>query len=841
MNELRLATGIRPAAVGVASLLAALAALAATCGSCEAQSPQEADRGGAKPAAGARVDRYGDPLPAGALVRIGTVRSREASLVKSICVSPDGKVLVSIDFANTARVWDLTSGKEVRQFPTGNDQLPVITADGKNLITGEEKVYIREIASGRVLSTLPYPYAKVGLLRDGNTLVVVTDGGIHLWDLAAKKELRRIRCPSPNRVVFCPDRKKVAVSSHGDIHVIDLVSGEDIVPLKSHGPDAIALSPDGQTLATARSRQGVSLWDAATGRQRFQLTTEGGPMSEVIAFSPDGKLLAIVDGATPPSLWDVTTGRSLISCESALKHIQALAFAPDGKTLVAGGANGQLQVCDVATGRLRTLLARSPDAGSRIVFGADGKTLLTATSSADESGGVAGTVCLWDAATGSPLQVSAFGKEVDFSADGSLVGMPGRDGYQLLKADTRKPAGQVPFTAKDTATALSGDGKRVATGSADRSVRIWDVAAGKQLQSIDGKLPAFTKLALSPDGTLLLAASLKMVVLPGKSGLSICTEDADDSWRVWDVASGKERWRAVAVSQDLAFSPDGKWIATAGQSRTPEEQVLSTEVRLWEAATGRERWVGVRHAKRVVALAFSPDGRGLATGSEDGELCLWEVATGKLRLALRAHDQGVLSASFSPDGRLLAVACGDRTGLVWDLLTRPRFGPAELTAEWEALASADAERAYSAVCRLAGDHERAVAWLRTRLRPGAAPDRPRVARLIAELDGDLFTDRERAEKELEAMGSGVAADLRRALDARPSAEAARRLRRLLEGMDFWSGEELRSWRALEVLERVGTSEARKVLQGVADGPAGARLTQAGKESLGRLARLAARP
>jgi hypothetical protein len=124
---------------------------------------------------------------------------------------------------------------------------------------------------------------------------------------------------------------------------------------------------------------------------------------------------------------------------------------------------------------------------------------------------------------------------------------------------------------------------------------------------------------------------------------------------------------------------------------------------------------------------------------------------------------------------------------------------------------------------------------------GSPRTRWRVAGLIADLDSDHFADRDGAGKALASLGNAVVPELRRALKGKPSPEAARRLRQLLEGSEGWPAEELRAWRALEVLERIGTDEARQVLQGLADGPAGARLAQGAKDSLGRLSKLAARP
>jgi hypothetical protein len=243
-----------------------------------------------------------------------------------------------------------------------------------------------------------------------------------------------------------------------------------------------------------------------------------------------------------------------------------------------------------------------------------------------------------------------------------------------------------------------------------------------------------------------------------------------------------------------------------------------------------------------MALAFSPDGRTLATAGVDRTLRLWEVATGSERHRFEGHAGLVTVVSFSPDGTLLASASRDLTVLMWDVTGRiRRAGPGaplpagKLQEHWRALAG-DAAGAYRAARALTAVPGQSVPLLKAHLRPVAAADGRRVARLIADLDSKQFSVRDRATKELEKLGETAEASLREALKGKPFAETRQRLRLLLDRAEAWTAKRLQAWRALEVLEHIGTAEAREVLRGLATGPAEARLTREVNASLERLSR-----
>ena len=268
---------------------------------------------------------------------------------------------------------------------------------------------------------------------------------------------------------------------------------------------------------------------------------------------------------------------------------------------------------------------------------------------------------------------------------------------------------------------------------------------------------------------------------------------------------------------------------------------------MWEAATGKE--VVTLTAGPVDFLSLTPDTRKIIT--VDGRsLRVWDLATGKELHRRDFPEEFAASFHFvrglflSPDGRRATTALADGTLLVWEIppLSRPLAvdtkGPdaQEATSWWSELASADAAKAYAAVWKLIDARDRSVAVLRKNLTPAAAEDFRKAEQLLRDLDS--FSVRQAAAKELEKMGSAVAPVLRQVLAANPSPEVRRRLETLLEkcSRGIPSAEVLRRLRCVLVLERIGSPEARQVLQSMADGAPAALETQEARTALERLAK-----
>jgi hypothetical protein len=253
-----------------------------------------------------------------------------------------------------------------------------------------------------------------------------------------------------------------------------------------------------------------------------------------------------------------------------------------------------------------------------------------------------------------------------------------------------------------------------------------------------------------------------------------------------------------------------------------------------------------RASSPFTAVAFSPNGSLLAAAAPDRSLHLWDVPGGKLRCRLEGHRGDVTRLAFSADGKRLLSGSEDGTALLWDVAEALRLGTPAPTSEpqrsmdqlWGDLAGADTEKAEAALAALVARPEDAVRLAKRHLRPAAPLPAARLGKLLADLEAEEFTVRDRAEKELERLDELVESALRRALAKATSADLQRRLKKLLERADKLTldGESLRAVRAVELLERIGSPAARKLLGELAKGAADARLTRDARAALERLGR-----
>jgi WD40 repeat protein len=853
----------------------------------EQQSSAKVEEPQAGEAKQSRFDNYGDPLPEGALARMGTVRLRHYHWGPpfSTVFSPDGKMLAS-GGSQEIRLWDSATGKLIREIREGNRTrycILVFAPDGSWLAGASlDSMCIWDTTTGRRLRELPANGQAVVRSPNGKLIAAPSkDGSISVWETATGKrvaDLRDGQHPGVHWPTFTNDGKRLVTLLgnqvyHWDLHADKLQKKVDLAIQPNTG---LILSPDGQTLAAIRPDAPISLWDAVTGQKRLTFQGKFAIAGMGITFSADGRTLATNGNNryearedTRLALWDVKTGELLRCLVLPTSDVDNIVFAPDGRTLLTTGYEPLVRMWDVATGKPILQWAAHTQEIESLAFTPDGRSLV--------SGGLDGTVRLWEVTSGRQLRelpghrwrcdvvaVAPNGKVILSGGADGCIRLQDQDGKQLrsILLDG-PPEGRDKQGHHVLAIAMTPGGKTIVTWSHDfknKTYDSWDLASGKRLMSRADTAAVISTPLFSLDAHLV-AENLydeQDVRPPPRAGGGGAkgaggggtTGPAFVGTLVREISSGREIVKLRHEEEPgsaQAFATDCRMIVTISnrQQQTVSGWRHDGAVQFWELATGNERLAIPFHFLNhwIQRAALAPDSQTLATAREDGRIEFWDASTGKQLPGQFGSDVTVRWLAFSPDSKLLASGHADGTILVWrppakDLRSDSSEGKAgalRLEEWWADLASADARRAYAAVCGLAREPAKTIRFLSGRLRPIFEAPSYKLRPLIADLDDPGFQRREAAAKELTALGEQAVPALRSALRVRPSAEQRRRIERILGALPG-SPDVIRHVRAIEVLERIGNPNAQELLQKLASGMPEARLTREAQASLRRLTR-----
>lgn len=483
---------------------------------------------------------------------------------------------------------------------------------------------------------------------------------------------------SGHHPIYSPDGKVFAVSSSSGIYLYDASSFEEKMVIAQGVIRDMAFSTDGKTLSTvvetyeAGNGPGfivyalIQQWDLAGGSllQISRLETDG-PFEwydHFAVFSPDGKTLAsnVVTGTV--KLWDAASGQELLSFSNPYFY-GPLVFSLDSKTLAATDFDG-VTLWDVSTRAEIRRIVTGPDLANpaiiSLAFSPDGRLLATGSESNLSGGTKRGTVQLWDLNSGSQL-----------------------DGFS-------RDIGDIAFDLS-----FSPDSTILAARTSD-GIKLWDAAGGNELLS--WSVSHLESFSYSPDGETLISSSSigddsvklwgaatgdLLFTLTGDNAGGIPIWSADSLTLAWinygvgdyavtlrNVASGEVRSLRGHPSylEGLAFSPDGRTLATSSMWNAASQP--NDLLKLWDTASGQVLHTLDGHSNTVANVAFSPDGTTLASTSWDGTIKLWDVASGSELRTLSGNTGLGYSVAFSPDGKILASAFNDSAGVVvklWDV------------------------------------------------------------------------------------------------------------------------------------------------------------------------------
>jgi WD40 repeat protein len=830
------------------------------------------------------LDLHGDPLPEGALARLGTVRLRHGHPISGAVFAGDGKSVLVSDYYSGVHVWDVAEGKEVRRFYRDDYHCHCLglSPDGRTLAVALGNLTIRlcDPRTGREYGSLPSQENRVGdlVFSNDSSLLVTRAGGktVRVWDVATRRLIHEVTL-SVNvwKVAISSDGKLLACGAEdGTCRLWDLARGKEVRQLRS-GPEGAhslfaVFAPGGGPLAVwGYEDRSIRLFDATGAKEIRRFTAEGpaklkprGPYGWVVdifaRFSPDGKTLATFRELGRIDLWDVNSGKKLRSlpCDRAHKP-SFLVFSPDGTKLASAGGDlwsgdHVVRLWDVRQGKEILPLAGHGSPISSVAVAPDGHTVATA--------GEDGIVCLWERSSGKCLfrLEGHRGRrpQVSFSGDGRRViwwGTYDGDGtLRIWDARTGQAVSRLELKGRDSYwTAVSDDGKTAVSVELGKAVRFHDLTTGKVIQ--EGADLYHRPIALSPAGD-------KMVRLDGA---------------LMNVADRKELMKVGRINgsnPSVRFSADGRRLVAAVVAKSPygdfdmRNDPPAEEVAVIDVIKGKElRRFGQRTGRYYAldAAALSRDGKTVITAGFLGDtpdeqiITLWEAETGKERGHFRGHRGQTQSLAISADGNFVVSGGSDTSVLVWDA-TRPRTRNAsllrgsaatDLPAHFKHLAGKDAEQAYASIRALINAPDKSVSFLGGRSSLFSRADVQRILHWIQDLDSSKFADRERAFQELELILDEAEPHLKKALQGNPPLEVRRRIDRLLQERSMGpTGKEVQRLRVIETLEHIAAAGADAVpgadatqraaiavLQKLAAGSPEARPTQEAKASLERLA------
>jgi len=617
---------------------------------------------GAEPAR----DRFGDPLPEGAIARMGSLRLRSEFVVHAAAFSPDGKTLATAGDGPSICFWDTVTGKELRRVTVKSPRLRIKSlwfgAEGKTLILAGDHSSLRVVdaATGAEKQQMDRAVLEqlltLDVTRDGKTAAVLrSPDAIDVWDIPAGKLLHEFKGPKlswrpsyDKLMALTPDgRQLVLPHEDGSLRLMDLTSGKEVFAFEAppgrvrNQLREVAVSPDGRYLASGGWGHSVALCDLKTGR--FVRALESTRDAAGLAFTPDSRFLAV--SLKEDIRLFLLSGKEVrkFALPSGLNETSL--FSPDGRTLASFGSGPLLHLWDAATSRL----LHKPDGHTgpiqSLAYFPDGKRL----ASADRTGG---DLIVWDT-----------------------------DGGQELVRHRKIYVTQHTLGA-------AGDGETVHFLASDKAVHRWRPRTGhEEKQELVSPRESWDKrpIALSADGRsvvmlsdkdtpqatlrdlkekvmrpLTLPAKVKIIQFPrlAPDGRRLAAVCSDQMLRVWDGTTGKQLWeQKTGLRLDLAFAGDGKRLALSEPHR----------VRLVETDTGVERLVLPPTAVELTALAYSSDARFLAYGQADGDIVVYGTATGKQLAHWRGRQGSVYVLAFSRDSRQLASGGENGTILVWKL------------------------------------------------------------------------------------------------------------------------------------------------------------------------------
>ena len=616
-------------------------------------------------------------LPEGATMRLGKGK------VSDIAFSPNGKhfaVASSIgiwiydthtykEIALMTEDWENISPIQMTKITFSQDGSTLATISPEyggsasiririwNAYTGRIKAHVRESSISQVRAI-----AAIAFSPDGKTLVTWDyNRKIRLWDTQTGEHKATLTAQMNPALAISPDGNMLASVGENEttIQLRDMETTQLIKTISmggTHKVNWLAFFSDA-VLASGNLYNTVRFWNLNTLAHTEISLSGNREYLPASAFSPTTRMLASATQDDVVQLWDLQTQQSTILSTGNIRT-SSLAFSPNGVRLACAGVDGTIRFYDVNTQRnIANITGHVGHRKLSLAFSQDGKTF-------------AGNGQLWDLKTGlshhslmSPNTVFYNYAFDTLSPDGKMLASANAEDIFLSYTET----GALRTILKGhlnrvQCITFSPDGKILASGGSEQSsggnkhpttIRLWNVLTGELKNTFTGHTDGVNCIAFSADGKTLASGG------------------GDSTIRFWDPHTGQHRTTLIGHEGPvvrIAFSPDGKTLAsTTGyiiyrRGRKPDYAIW-----LWDINTGKQKSTYSGHTEEVNSIAFSPDGKTLASASKDTTIRLWDIQTGKLMTTFTGDGKEDSSVAFSPDGKMLASSHQNGTILLWNL------------------------------------------------------------------------------------------------------------------------------------------------------------------------------